>query len=153
MRMYTPKLYSKAIVHRYFYYYDYYGPKKILEDYRTKECSSTEQDYFDTLNNLLKEKGYVEAREGNMWFKNDITYKTERITPCYNYEQEDGTKESVKVLHFTLVYWSDDNVSYEILFHLPYYIKLSDRCIHLTELIESVLTDMEKEMSSTVPGT
>nr|DAR85502.1 MAG TPA: hypothetical protein [Caudoviricetes sp.] len=151
--MYTPKLYSKTIVHRYFYYYDYDGPKKILEDYRNKESSATEQDYFDTLNNLLKEKGYVEAREGNMWFKNDITYKTERITPCYTYEQEDGTKESVKVLHFTLVYWSDDNVSYEILFHLPYYIKLSDRCIHLTELIESVLTDMEKEMSSIVPGT
>lgn len=153
MRMYTPKSYSKAIVHRYFYYYDYYGPKKILEDYRNKESSATEQDYFDTLNNLLKEKGYVEAREGNMWFKNDITYKTERITPCYTYEQEDGTKESVKVLHFTLVYWSDDNVSYEILFHLPYYIKLSDRCIYSTELIESVLTDMEKEMSSIVPGT
>lgn len=151
--MYTPKLYSKTIVHRYFYYYDYDGPKKILEDYRNKESSATEQDYFDALNNLLKEKGYVKAKEGNMWFKNDITYKTERITSRYNYEQEDGTKESVKVLHFTLVYWNDDNVSYEILFHLPYYIKLSDRCIYLTELIESVLTDMEKEMSSTVPGT
>nr|DAQ70141.1 MAG TPA: hypothetical protein [Caudoviricetes sp.] len=153
MRMYTPKLYSKATVYRYFYYYDYYGPKKILEDYRNKESSATEQDYFDALNNLLKEKGYVKAKEGNEWFKKDFTYKTERITPCYTYEQEDGTKESVKVLHFTLMYWSDDNVSYEILFHLPYYIKLSDRCIYLTELIESVLTDMEKEMSSIVPGT
>lgn len=146
--MYTPKLYSKAIVHRYFYYYDYYGPKKILEDYRNKESSATEQDYFDTLNNLLKEKGYVKAKEGNEWFKKDFTYKTERITPCYTYEQEDGTKESVKVLHFTLVYWKDSNTSYEILFHLPYYIKLSDRNIYLTELIESVLGDMEKEMSS-----
>jgi len=151
--MYTPKLYSKTIVHRYFYYYDYDGPKKILEDYRTKECSSTEQDYFDALNTLFKEKGYIEAKEGNKWFKNDITYKTERITPCYTYEQEDGTKESVKVLHFTLVYWSDDNVSYEILFHLPYCIKLSDRCIYLTELIESVLIDMEKELSSIMSGT
>lgn len=151
--MYTPKLYSKTIVHRYFYYYDYYGPKKILEDYRTKECSSTEQDYFDALNNLFKEKDYIEAKEGNKWFKNDITYETEGITSRYNYEQEDGTKELVRALQFTLVYWSDDNVSYEILFHLPYYIKLSDRCIYLTELIESVLTDMEKEMSSIVPGT
>lgn len=146
--MYTPKLYSKAIVHRYFYYYDYYGPKKILEDYRDKESSATEQDYFDALNNLLKERGYVKAKEGNEWFKNDITYKTERITPCYTYEQEDGTKELVKVLHFTLVYWNDDNVSYEIMFHLPYYIKLSDKEIYLTELIEDDLNRMEKEMSS-----
>lgn len=153
MRMYTPKLYSKTIVHRYFYYYDYYGPKKILEDYRNKESSATEQDYFDTLNNLLKEKGYVKAKEGNEWFKNDITYKTERITSRYNYSQDDGTTDSVVALQFTLVYWNDDNVSYEILFHLPYYIKLSDRCIYLTELIESVLIDMEKEMSSIVSGT
>ena len=151
--MYIPKIYSKAIVHRYFYYYDYDGPKKILEDYRTKECSSTEQDYFDALNTLFKEKGYVKAKEGNEWFKNDITYKTERITSRYNYSQDNGTTDSVVALQFTLVYWNDDNVSYEILFHLPYYIKLSDRCIYLTELIESVLTDMEKEMSSIVPGT
>nr|DAS05980.1 MAG TPA: hypothetical protein [Caudoviricetes sp.] len=142
--MYTPKLYSKAIVHRHFYYYDYYGPKKILEDYRNKESSATEQDYFDTLNTLFKEKGYVEAREGNKWFKNDITYETERITSRYNYEQEDGTTESVVALQFTLVYWNDDNVSYEILFHLPYYIKLSDRHVYLTELIEGVFGDMEK---------
>ena len=153
MRMYTPKLYSKTIVHRYFYYYDYDGPKKILEDYRTKECSSTEQDYFDTLNNLLKEKGYVEAREGNKWFKNDITYETERITSRYNYSDVDVVTESVVALQFSLVYWKDSNVSYEILFHLPYYIKLSDIHVYLTELIESVLTDMEKEMSSIVPGT
>nr|DAX43086.1 MAG TPA: hypothetical protein [Caudoviricetes sp.] len=46
------------------------------------------------------------------------------------------------------MYWNDDNVSYEILFNLPYYIKLSDRNIYLTELIEGVLSDMEKEMSS-----
>ena len=151
--MYTPKLYSKAIVHRYFYYYDYYGPKEILEDYRDEESSATEQDYFNALNNLFKEKGYVEAREGNKWFKNDVTYETERFTPCYTYEQEDGTKESVKVLHFTLVYWSSGDVSYEILFHLPYYIKLSDRNIYLTELIESVLNDMEKEISSIVSKT
>jgi hypothetical protein len=146
--MYTPKLYSKAIVHRYFYYYDYYGPKKILEDYRDKESSATEQDYFDVLNNLLKEKGYVKTREGNEWFKNDITYKTERITSRYNYSQDNATTESVVALQFTLVYWNDDNVSYEILFHLPYYIKLSDRHVYLTELIEGVLSDMEKEMSS-----
>lgn len=145
--MFTPKLYSKAIVHRYFYYYDYYGPKKILEDYRDKESSSTEQEYFDVLNNLLKEKGYVKAKEGNEWFKKDFTYKKERITPCYTYEQEDGTKESVKVLHFTLVYWNDDNVSHEIMFHLPYYIKLSDKEVYLTELIEDDLNRMEKEMS------
>jgi hypothetical protein len=151
--MYTPKLYSKAIVHRYFYYYDYYGPKKILEDYKTKECSSTEQDYFDTLNNLLKEKGYVNAKEGNEWFKNDITYKTERITSRYNYSQDDSATDSVVALQFTLVYWNDDNVSYEILFHLPYYIKLSDRHVYLTELIGSVLTDMEKEMSSLLSKT
>ena len=151
--MYIPKLYSKAIVHRYFYYYDYYGPKKILEDYRTKESSATEQDYFDVLNNLLKEKCYVKANEGNEWFKNDVTYKTERITSRYNYSQDDATTESVVALQFTLVYWNDDNVSYEILFHLPYYIKLSGRHVYLTELIESVLSDMEKEMSSIVSGT
>ena len=147
MRMYTPKLYSKAIVHRYFYYYDYYGPKKILEDYRNKESSATEEEYFEALNNLLKEKGYVKAKEGNEWFKNDITYKTERITSRYNYSQDDGTTDSVVALQFTLVYWNDDNVSYEILFHLPYYIKLNDRHVYLTELIEGVLSDMEKEMS------
>ena len=151
--MYTPKLYSKAIVHRYFYYYDYYWPKKILEDYRNKESSATEQEYFDALNNLFKEKGYVEAREGNKWFKNDVTYKTERFTPCYTYEQEDGTKESVKVLYFTSVYWSNNDVSCEILFHLPHYVKLTDRNIYLTELIEGVLNDMEKEMSSIVSKT
>nr|DAW44835.1 MAG TPA: hypothetical protein [Caudoviricetes sp.] len=145
--MYIPKLYSKTMVHRYFYYYDYYGPKKILEDYRNKESSATEQDYFDVLNNLLKEKGYVKAKEGNEWFKNDITYKTERITSRYNYEQEDGTTESVVALQFTLVYWNDDNVSYEILFHLPYYIKLNDKRVYLTELIEDDLNRMEKEMS------
>jgi hypothetical protein len=145
--MYTPKLYSKAIVHRYFYYYDYYGPKKILEDYRNKESSATEEEYFEALNNLLKEKGYVKAKEGNEWFKNDITYKTERITSRYNYSQDDGTTDSVVALQFTLVYWNDDNVSYEILFHLPYYIKLNDRHVYLTELIEGVLSDMEKEMS------
>ena len=153
MRMYTPKLYSKAIVHRYFYYYDYDGPKKILEDYRTKECSSIEQDYFDALNNLLKEKGYIEAKEGNKWFKNDITYETERITSRYNYSDVDVVTESVVALQFSLVYWKDSNVSYEILFHLPYYIKLSDRHVYLTELIEGVLGDMEKELSSIVPGT
>ena len=146
--MYTPKLYSKATVHRYFYYYDYYGPKKILEDYRDKESSATEQEYFDVLNTLFKEKGYKEAREGDEWFKNDITYKTERITSRYNYSQDDATTDSVVALQFTLVYWNDDNVSYEILFHLPYYIKLSDRHVYLTELIEGVLSDMEKEMSS-----
>lgn len=146
--MYTPKLYSKTIVHRYFYYYDYYGPKKILEDYRHKESSATEQDYFDALDNLLKEKGYVKTREGDEWFKNDITYKTERITSRYNYTEDDATTESVVALQFTLVYWNDDNVSYEILFHLPYYIKLNDRHVYLTELIEGVLSDMEKEMSS-----
>ena len=151
--MYTPKLYSKTIVHRYFYYYDYDGPKKILEDYKTKECSSTEQDYFNALNNLFKEKGYVEAREGNKWFKNDVTYETERITSRYNYAEEDATTESVVALQFTLVYWSSSEVSYEILFHLPYYIKLSDRDIYLTELIEGVLNDMEKEMSSTMSKT
>lgn len=151
--MYTPKLYSKTIVHRYFYYYDYYGPKKILEDYKNKESSATEQDYFDVLNNLLKEKGYVKAKKGNEWFKNDVTYKTERITSRYNYSQDDATTESVVALQFTLVYWNDDNVSYEILFHLPYYIKLSGRHVYLTELTESVLSDMEKEMSSIVSGT
>jgi hypothetical protein len=147
--MYTPKLYSKTIVHRYFYYYDYDGPKKILEDYRNKESSATEQDYFDTLNTLFKEKGYVEAREGNKWFKNDITYETERITSRYNYSDVDVdvVTESVVALQFSLVYWKDSNVSYEILFHLPYYIKLSDRHVYLTELIEGVLGDMEKEMS------
>jgi hypothetical protein len=146
--MHTPKLYSKAIVHRYFYYYDYYGSKKILEDYRNKESSATEQEYFDVLNNLLKEKGYVKAKEGNEWFKKDFTYKTERITSRYNYSQDDATTESVLALQFTLVYWNDDNVSYEILFHLPYYIKLNDKHVYLTELIEGVLSDMEKEMSS-----
>lgn len=151
--MYTPKLYSKAIVHRYFYYYDYYGPKKILEDYRDKESSATEEDYFSALNNLFKEKGYVEAREGNKWFKNDNTYETERITSRYNYEQEDGTTESVIALQFTLVYWSNNDVSCEILFHLPYYVKLNDGYVYLTELIEGVLGDMEKEMSSIVSRT
>lgn len=151
--MYTPKLYSKAIVHRYFYYYDYYGPKKILEDYKDKESSATEQDYFDDLNNLFKEKGYVEAREGNKWFKNDVTYETERITSRYNYAEEDATTESVVALQFTLVYWTNSEVSYEILFHLPYYVKLSDRNIYLTELIEGVLNDMEKEMSSIMSKT
>lgn len=145
--MYMPKLYSKTIVHRYFYYYDYYGPKKILEDYRTKECSSTEQDYFDALNTLFKEKGYVKAKEGNKWFKNDITYETEGITSRYNYEQEDGTKELVRALQFTLTHWDKDNVSYEILFHLPFYILTNDKEIYLTELVEGVLSDMEKEMS------
>lgn len=148
--MYTPKLYSKAIVHRYFYYYDHYGPNKILEGYRDKESSATEQDYFDALNNLLKEKGYVKAKEGNEWFKNDITYKTERITSRYNYSQDDDTTESVVALQFTLVYWSNNDVSCEIMFHLPYYIKLSDRHIYLTELIEGVLSDMEKEMFSLI---
>ena len=151
--MYTPKLYSKAIVHRYFYYYDYYGPKKILEDYRNKESSATEQDYFDALDNLLKEKGYIKAKEGNEWFKNDVTYKTERITSRYNYSQDDVTTESVVALQFTLVYWNDDNVSHEIMFHLPYYIKLSDRNVYLTELIEGVLSDMEKEISSIMSKT
>ena len=148
--MYTPKLYSKTIVHRYFYYYDYYGPEKILEDYRTKECSSTEQDYFDALNTLFKEKGYVEAREGNEWFKSDFTYKTERITSRYIYEQEDGTKESIRALQFTLTHWNENNVSYEILFHLPFCILTNDKEIYLTELIEGVLSDMEKEMSSLI---
>ena len=151
--MYTPKLYSKTIVHRYFYYYDYDGPKKILEDYRTKECSSTEQDYFDALNTLFKEKGYIEAKEGNKWFKNDITFITERNTSRYNYEQEDGTKESVRALQFTLTHWDKDNVSYEILFHLPYYIKLSDRHIYLTGLVGGVLSDMEKEITSIMSKT
>ena len=148
--MYTPKLYSKTTVHRYFYYYDYYGPRKILEDYRNKESSATEQDYFNSLNNLFKEKGYVEAREGNKWFKNDVTYETERITSRYNYSDVDDVTESVVALQFSLVYWKDINVSYEILFHLPYYIKLSDRNLYLTELIESVLSDMEKELSSVI---
>lgn len=151
--MYTPKLYSKTIVHRYFYYYDYYGPKKILDDYGTKECSSTEQDYFDALNTLFKEKGYVEAREGNEWSKNDFTYKTERVTSRYNYEQEEGVLESVKALQFTLTHWNKDNVSYEILFHLPYYIKMGDKEIYLTELIEGVLSDMEKEITSIMSKT
>ena len=151
--MYTPKMYSKAIVHRYFYYYDYYGPKKILEDYRDEESSATEQDYFDALNNLFKEKGYVEAREGNKWFKNDVTYETERITSRYNYTEDDDVTESVVALQFTLVYWTNNKVSYEILFHLPYYVKLSDRNIYLIELIEGVLNDMEKEISSIMSKT
>lgn len=151
--MYTPKLYSKTIVYRYFYYYDYYGPKKILEDYRNKKSSATEQDSCDVLNTMFKEKCYIEAKKGNEWFNGKFTYKTERFTPCYTYEQEDGTKESVKVLHFTLTCWDKDNVPnvpYEILFHLPYYIKTGDKEIYLPELIEGVLSGIEEEMSSII---
>ena len=151
--MYTPKLYSKAIIHRYFYYYDYYTPDKIVNDYRDKESTSTSLEYFDTLNTILEKKGYIEASEGNQWFKGDFTYKTERVTSRYNYEQEEGILESVKALQFTLTHWDKDNVSYEILFHLPYYIKMGDKEIYLEELIEGVLSDMEKEMSSIMSKT
>lgn len=146
--MYTPKLYSKGIVYRYSYYYDYYTPEKIMEDYRTKERSSTERGYFDALNSLFENKGY--ARERNEWFNDNVTYKTERVTSRYNYELEGDVLESVIVLHFTMIHRRKDNVSYEILFHLPYYIKTGDKEIYLPELIEGVLSDIEKEMSSII---
>ena len=148
--MYTPRLYSKAIVHRYFYYYDYDGAKKILDDYRDKENTATPLEYLCALNTIFKENGYNEAREGDEWFKDNFTYSTERATARYNYDQEDGTKESVSVLQFTLTHWGKDNVSYEILFHLPFCILTSDKEIYLTELVEGILSDMEKEMSSIV---
>lgn len=146
--MYTPKLYSKTTAYRYSYYYDYYKPLEILTAYRDKEDASTSLEYFDTLSALFKNKGYTEAKKSNEWFKDGFTYKTERFTPCYIYEQEDGTKESVKVLHFTLTHCCKDGVSYEILFHLPYYIKTGDKEIYLPELIEDVISTIEKEMSS-----
>ena len=110
-------------------------------------------DSCDVLNTMFKEKCYIEAKKGNEWFNGKFTYKTERFTPCYTYEQEDGTKESVKVLHFTLTCWDKDNVPnvpYEILFHLPYYIKTGDKEIYLPELIEGVLSGIEEEMSSII---
>lgn len=151
--MYTPKLYSKATVYRYSYYYDYHIPKEILNTYRDKENVSTSLEYFNALSALLENKGYTETKEGNQWFKGDFTYKTERITSRYNYEQEEGVLESVKVLQFTLTHRNKDNVSYEILFHLPYYIKMDDKEIYLEELIEGVLSDIEKEMSSIMSKT
>ena len=148
--MYTPKLYSKTTVYRYSYYYDYYKPLEILNAYRDKEDASTPLEYFDTLSALFKNKGYTEAREGNYWFKDSFIYKTERATSRYNYGQEDGTLEWVRALQFTMVYQCKDSVSYEILFHLPYYIKTGDKEIYLPELIEDVLSGIEKEMSSII---
>ena len=149
--MYTPKLYSKATVYRYSYYYDYHIPKEILKAYRSKENVSTSLEYFNALSALLESKGYTETKEGNEWFKDDFTYKTEKVTSRYIYDQEDGTVESVRVLQFTLIHWDKwnrDNVSYEILFHLPYCIKTRDKEIYLEESIEGILSSIEKEMSS-----
>ena len=49
-----------------------------------------------------------------------------------------------------MAYQYKDSVSYEILFHLPYYIKTGDKEIYLPELIEDVLSGIEKEMSSII---
>lgn len=148
--MYTPKLYSKATVYRYSYYYDYHIPKEILNTYRDKENVSSPLEYFDVLGALLESKGYTETREGNEWFKDSFTYKTEKVTSRYIYDQGDGTVESVRVLQFTLIHWDKwnrDNVSYEILFHLPYCIKTGDKEIYLEESIEDIIGDMEKEIN------
>ena len=53
-------------------------------------------------------------------------------------------------VHFGFREWGKDNVSYEILFHLPFCILTSDKENYLTELVEGVLSDMEKEMSSLI---